>query len=535
MKKIGISLTILILLGFAGTFYLEMWLSKKIPEIININPDRNYDLLFENVEINLFQKGVELQTIVLVPLNDSLATKMNGSLRSIQMGNVNFMALIFNSKLEIGEIKLVEPAFRLIQSDRKRSANESSQAFQKLFQDLISRGEIRNFILEKGTAEMFIDNDSLYRFGQFTDLNIIAHGIETDSIIATYAIPFKLKSIVTSLKNLKIITDYNQEFRVAEASFNSSARTASFKGISLKYNNQISGARDEADFQKDLIQLEIKEFGLSQIDAESTIYGNWSIFAGLASIDSLVLEDLRDKNKPRPEEPVKPLFEGMIEKIPFPFKLDSVKISNSTISYKEIPAGKNNPIILNFQEINGFIANLISTDSLQKDGLMKIDVSSNLNGYASVSMSIDVPYGKNAFELDASLGGFDMVELNEIFEPLGKFKVESGTLRGLKLHMIADEKGSSNQVNFDYENLKLEVFNSDGSKKSKNGILSSVANIMTSKENLQGNKNYKISRHWTSRNPYRSPFNLIWISTKDGLMAIVPSSLGNIFISDNKK
>ncbi|MEN2283147.1 DUF748 domain-containing protein [Algoriphagus sp. SE2] len=535
MKKIGIVLIIFTLIGFAGTFYLEGWLSKKIPEIINTNPDRNYDVLFEDLEISFFQQAVELQTIVLVPLNDSLASKMNGSLRSILMRNVNFVALIFDNKLEIGEIKLIEPAFRLIQRDRTTSPNESSLAFQELFQDLISRGEIRNFILEKGTAEMFIENDSLYRFGQFTDLSIIAHGIETDSIIANYAIPFKLKSIVTSLKNLKIITDYNQEFRIADASFNSSAQTASLKGISLKYNNQILGALAETEFQKDLLQLEIKEFGLSQIDTKSTIYGNWSIFAGIAEIDSLSLEDLRDKNKPRPDEPIKPLFEGMVENIPFPIKLDSVKISNSTLTYKEIPSGKTSPIVLNFQDINGSLTNLISTDSLQKDAQMKVNVSSNLNGYAPVSMRIDVPYGKNTFELEASMAGFDMVALNEVFEPLGKFRVESGTLKRLKLNMDANENGSSNQVIFDYQNLKLEILNSDGSKNIKNGILSKITNIMTSRENLPENNGYKISKHWTKRNPYRAPFNLIWISTKEGLMAIVPSGLGNIFISDNKK
>jgi hypothetical protein len=535
MKKLGFFLFFLVAFGVAGTYFLENWLSKRIPEIVNSNPERNYDLLFEEVEIHLFQKKVELHTIVLVPLNNSLPTKLNGSLRSIQMTGVNLKELILNRKLEIGEIKLVEPAFRLIQRDLKSNANESTQAFQGLFQDLISRGEIKNFILEKGTAEMFIDKDSLYRFGQFTDLSIVAKGITTDSKIATYAIPFKLNSLLVRLKNLKIRTDVNQEFRLGEASYNSNENIAVFQNISLQYNNQLEGARAEADYQKDLIQLDIKEFKLSQIDTRSSIYGNWSVYAGLATIDSLVLEDLRDKNKPRPEEPIKPLFEGMVESIPFPIKLDSIKISNSLISYKEISDGKVNPVVLNFQEVNAEIINLISSDSLQNNGELTIHMTSSLNGYADVEMTIDVPYGTNSFELNASVGGFDLTSLNEVFEPMGKFRIESGALKELKLHMKADERGSENKVNFDYENLRLVILNTDGSKKSKNGILSSVANLMTSKENLPGNKNYKISRHYTSRNPYRAPFNLMWISTKDGLMAIVPSGFANIFIPETKK
>jgi hypothetical protein len=244
--------------------------------------------------------------------------------------------------------------------------------------------------------------------------------------------------------------------------------------------------------------------------------------------------DLRDKNKPRPDEPVKPLFEGMVELIPFPIKLDTIRIINSTISYQEIPAGKSERLMLNFEKVNGNILNMISSDSLQNDGILEMEVTSVLNGFAPIDVKINVPYGTSSFDLEANVSGFDLTALNSIFEPLGKFKVESGTLRAMTLKMDANEKGSSNRVSFDYENLRLEIFKSDGDK-SKNGLLSSVANLMTSKENLPGSKNYKISNHWTTRNPYRAPFQLMWISTKDGLTAIVPSGLGNIFIPDDKK
>ncbi|WP_296698805.1 DUF748 domain-containing protein [Algoriphagus sp.] len=534
MKKIGISLFILVVFGLGGTFYFQSWISKRIPEIINSNPDRNYDLLFDDIEIHFFKGQMELGTIMLVPLNDSLSTKMNGSLRRIQMMGVNFKELIFNRKLEIGEIKLIEPAFRLIQKSNRSNANESSKAFQGLFQDLISRGEIKNFILERGTAEMFLDKDSLYRFGQFTDLSIVAQGIETDSIIATYAIPFKLESISTSLKNLKIVTDFNQEFRLAEANYNSEKNEASFKNLSLTYTNLLSEVIVNSEYQKDILEVTVKEFKLNHINAKSTIYNNWFILAGMASIDSLVLEDLRDKNKPRPIESIKPLFEEMVESIPIPIKIDSIKVINSTITYKEIPEGKKDPITLNFQRINGDITNLISIDSLQNFGTLAVNVSSSLNGFAPLEMNIDVPYGTNSFELNANLGGFNLTSLNEVFKPMGKFQIESGVLKGLKLHMRADEKGSANTLNFDYENLRLQVLNSEDSKKGKNGLLTTVVNLMTSKENLPSSKNYKVSKHWTPRNPYRAPFNLIWISTKDGLMSIVPSGFATILLPEKK-
>ena len=174
MKKIVIGLLVLFLLGFGAIIYMENWLSANLPGIVNQNENRNYNILFEDVDIRIFGGSIDFQNITIVPLNDSLPTTVNGSVSKIRMSGVKILELVFDKRVNITELRLEEPAFRLIRKDNNSKPEESSKAFQDLFKDIVSRGLIKNFVLEDGSAELYIQTDTLVRFGQFTDLNILA-------------------------------------------------------------------------------------------------------------------------------------------------------------------------------------------------------------------------------------------------------------------------------------------------------------------------------------------------------------------------
>ena len=129
------------------------------------------------------------------------------------------MELVFDKKVNITELRMEEPSFRLIRNDSTGRPAETSKAFQDLFRDIVSRGMIQNFVLEEGTAELYIQKDTLVRFGQFTDLNILAEGLKTDSATVMNAVPFQVDNIHTSLKNLQIQVSESQVFKMGELDF----------------------------------------------------------------------------------------------------------------------------------------------------------------------------------------------------------------------------------------------------------------------------------------------------------------------------
>lgn len=529
MKKIILGILVLggLLAGLA--WGVEDYSERKITQLLNNNPNRKYDILFEEISISFFSQVASLKKIRLVPLDETVATKVSGSLNSIELNGISFMDLIFNRKLTINQLVLNEPGFRLIHKEVNSRPEDNSQALQDVFQDVISRGVISNFELRNGTAEFLVQGDSLMPFGNFTDLNIYANGIVSDSVIVQNLVPFQLESIRISLKNLKLNTLDNQLFKFGELAFNSDSKSILIKDITLKYDDW-QKAVDEMTYQKDVIELSLKELSLSYIGAKNNIYGNWEIIAGLATLDSLVIDDFRDKNKPRPDEPEKPLFEGMVEQIPFPIELDTIRISNSQIVYRELLPGNAKPGSLKFDQMSAEILNVISSDSLQA-GEMTVRANALFNGAAKVNMDIQVPYGEKSFTLQASVQAFELAGINDILVRMANVRVETGRVKEMLLEMNVSRYSSSNQLTFQYENLKLELLGNDQSKKK---FKSAIANLFTAKNNLASDANYKKSIYVTQRNIYRGPFNLIWQSTKEGLLQIVPGDIAQIFVTKKK-
>lgn len=526
MKKILIGFLIAASLLFLAFIGLEVYLEKRISEAINTNPDRAYDILFEDISISLLQRGASLKKIRLVSLQDSAVTKVSGSLKSIELSGLDYLDLIFNRRLSINRLALIDPGFKLTRKDVPGRPQDNSKALQGVFQDIISRGLIQNFELVNGTAEFFVERDSLIRFAQFTDLNISANGIVSDSVIVQNPVPFQLESIQMSLKNLRVNTDVNQKFILGVLKFDSKTESILMSDISLAYDNW-EETTNSLIYQQDVIELTLQELSLNYLNAENNISGDWQIVAGLAEFRGLSLDDYRDKNKPRPEEPEKPLFEGLIEKIPFPIELDTIRILDSEIVYREVLPGNSKPGILSFENLSAEILNVISTDSLQGNSEMKVTANAIFHGVAEIDLRIQVPYGKESFSLQAEVAEFELSEINEILERMANVRVETGVLLSLQLQMEASRYTSSNQLLFQYENLKLKILDEE---KSVNKLKSSLANIFTSKNNLASNPNYKTAAYRSKRNIYRGPFNLVWQSTKDGLIQIVPGDVAQLFL-----
>jgi hypothetical protein len=533
LKKSLWTLGILVLFGIVSIFIFEKWLMRTLPDRINSNADRAYDILFEDVDIRLFSGSIELHQISLHPLQEGMATTMTGTMKSVRLGGVNMLDLIFSKVLDVQELRLEVPKFVLVKIDSvSKKPADISKAFQGLFGDIVSRGVIHNVIINDGSGEFYTQSDSLRKFGSFEGFYISAVDLETDSVRLNYAIPFKLESIETRFKNLQINIGEDQTFTLGELNYDSKEDALDFFDLKLAYDDSNLAVAKRSDVQKDYIEVELKRLRIERINARSSIYGNWSIVAELITIDSLNLYDVRNKNKPRPKEPVKPMFEGMVELIPFPLEVDTIKVFNSQITYSEISEGKSDPGNLNFEQLSAVISRVISTDSLQS-GDMAIHGEAVLNGFAPMYMDVTVPYGRNGteekFHLKASVDPFSLPSLNGILGDLVSVNINSGSMEMLEITMNATPYSSSNFMKFHYKDLKLELRDEDKKKKK---LMSTISNILISSNNLPENRNYKTATFQTERNIYRGTFNLIWESLREGMLEIAPGDLMQLLLKE---
>jgi hypothetical protein len=534
LKKIVWVLGVLLVFGVASIFIIEKWLTKTLPERVNADEDRAYDIQFDEVNVQLFRGSIELKNIVLIPRKTDLPTTIRGTMVSTRLGGVNIFGFLFGDVLEIQELRFEEPRFVLTKNDSaSRKPTEISNAFQGLFGDIISRGVIHNVVLNNGSGEFFTKSDSLSKFGSFENFNISAVDLETDSVRLNYAIPFKLKSIKSSLNNLELKLNDELIFSLGAFTYDSKDDALDFLNIKLGYEDSNLVVAKRADFQKDFIEIDVKHLRIEHISTRSSIYGNWSVVAGLMTIDSLILHDIRNKNKPRPlDEPEKPMFEGMVEMIPFPFEVDTIRVLNSQITYGQISEGKSEPGSLNFEKLSALVTHVVSIDSLQS-GEMKIHGEAVLNGFAPMRMDVTVPYskdeGKESFHLTASVDPFTLPSLNNILGDLVSVNITDGRMEKLEITMDATEYASSNFMKFEYQELKLEIKDDENQKKN---LMSTISNILISNNNLPENRNYKTATFQTERNIYRGTFNLIWESLREGLLEIAPGDLMQLIMGE---
>lgn len=536
LKKVLIVSGIIIALAFIAGFGLELWLSRTLSEKLNTNEDRKYDILFENVDVRILRKEIVLNEITIKPLKDDMPTSVTGSVKSFKLGDVKILKFALGKVAEIGQLTMISPKFTLIRQDSvTQEASEFSNAFQGFFGDIVSRGIIKNFTLEDGAGEFFTKSDSLTKFGSFDGFRIEAKNIETDSVILNFAIPFQVGSIETQVQNLMINLEDNLTFRVKDIKVNSKSKDVNLYSISLKYDESNLVASKKSEIQKDFIEVDLKHLLIEQLKTNSNIYGSWSVIAGKVTLDSLILHDVRNKNKPRPSEPEKPMFEGMAEKIPFPLVVDTIEVKNSLITYAQVSPGKDEPGELNFGELSALIYNAVSIDSLQNESLL-INAKATLNKVAKITMNVQIPYmdeGEDEqFTLQAQVSSFDMTSLSPMLKKLLNVQVGSGVLKKMELQMDAGKYISNNTLVFEYDKFTLEILDENAHKK---GFMSTVANILTSKSNLPQNNNYKKPIYKTTRDRHRGVFNFIWNSARDGIQLTVPSDVAQVLLPQKKQ
>ncbi|WP_439474330.1 hypothetical protein [Algoriphagus formosus] len=534
MKKPLLIILAFAALLFAANFFLVRLIKERLQSTINTNPERSYDLNLEDVEVSIIRGRVVLSTIILSPVAADAQVVFRGTINQIILDDFQVWDFLISRELIIGDLILFKPSFRLTLTDQETQGREGTKAFQSFFEDIITRGTIRNFQLMDGTAEVFLKSDETRRIGGFTDFNIRARGLRTDRRIITHIVPFELDEINTSFRNLKLTLPTKQTFELGSIDFDLLGKKMKLENISVRYDEGLLESSNALEYQQDLIEVELKQLQIIGIDASSDLYGKWSAFAEKMVLDSLVFVDLRNKNKPRPVEEKKKLFSGLMKSIPFPVDMDTLIIQNSHIQYLEVPEGESNPGLIDFHNLNAQIFGFVTVDSLQKSREMTMEIQADFLGETKLNANFQVPYDSEAFQLQLSLEGIELNKLNRITEPLAGVKVNSGQLHRLALTMNANEFGSQNELTFDYENFTMAV-PSKGENDGNNGLKTFAGNLALRSTNLPEKSNYRVAAYSSTRNLYRGPFNFIWESTKSGVMEIMPAGVVKIFIPSQSK
>ena len=523
MKKLAITFGSLLLLIVVGIFFLENWVEKKFEGTLNTNPNRKYDLVYENLDISILLGKIELNKVKITPLTvDSIPTIIEGSVERADLEGIGFIDFLRSKEISIQNLSFVNPEFTLTHTEFQKTHVESARPFQSLFGDIISRGEIKNFSLTGGKATLFHQMDSLQKIGSLDNLEIIAKGIETDSIQLDKAIPFKLEELKIGLKNLIYKLSEHETFGFGSYDFDFSAGQMDLKDLSLKLDLDWYEHAKSQPTQKEIMEFEIGRIAVKGLSEASQFGDSLMIIAESVSLDSLDFKIGKDKNRPFPPKELKKDFSYLLEALTFPMEIDSLQITNSNITYSEIGNGQTLPGTITLSKVNGLILNVSTIEEVERENSLYVSINAIFGGSGKLTMEVNENYFERKWEAEISLEDMEMTKLNQTVNNLAGINIASGKLHKLHLLMEANPNFSDNHFLMEYEDFKIELQNSENHKK---GFLSSLANLAVHKQNLPGDKQYHELSYSTKRDQYKGPINLIWLSAKDGLLATIPSKM----------
>lgn len=517
---------------FASIAILKSWVVNKFEASLNQNPDRKYDLSYDDLSLSIIQGNIELTKVKISPLrDDSISTSINGSVEKATLEGVRTLSYIFSKELSIKNLSFINPEFILVHKNNPRTHRNNSKPFQVLFQDIISRGEIKNFSLSGGKAILY-DQDTTQKVGGFNDLEILATGLETDSVQVGRAIPFLLENLQISFQELDFNLSENETLYLGSYDFDFGKEQMTFSDLSLKLNSDWKEIANSQPTQKEILEFDIGQLKLDGLSTESRFYDSLVIISQKVIIDSLDFYISKNKNRPEAEKVIKKDFSYLLEALAFPVGIDSLLIQNSKITYSEIGEGKSQAGKITLSDVNGLILNLTSIDQIQKQKSIDISISCLFDNSGKLELKVSENYFERRWKADLVLSDMDMRELNQTVNHLAGIEIESGELQKLHLYMEADSTSSNNHFLMQYNNLKMNLLDADDHKK---GFLSTVANLAIHKQHQPGDKHFQELTYSTTRDQYKGPINLIWLSAKDGLLATIPTNLAHKLMPQSKE
>jgi hypothetical protein len=465
-----------------------------------------------------------------------MSTGLTAKVKLAELRGMVWYELFMNRRLIISEIIFENPAFELIVEQDTSKRKAASTSVQSLFGDILARASLSDFRLENGSFRLFRKSDEeLEEVASIKSLNFFADGIITDSVQWNYPIPFKMEAFYSTISGIHTRFGNNQVLDLGKLTFNSKEKQFSLDNVSMKYEKSWKEVAREMGVQKDMSEFELGRLESNKIDALSSFLGEkLDIRANSIVVSDLDFRDHRDKNIPRPPDKEKPMFEGMIASIPISLEIDSIMIKDSRISYEEIPKGSSSGGVIQFDRVFGTVYNVTTIPEFKADyNQFEADIIARLNGTGKIKLRLEVPYSKESFRAYAEVNEFDMTKMSATLVPMAGVRIISGDLINMDLSMNASRTLSSNVLVMDYENLHVEILDSEKHKEKK-GLLSSVANLAIRQNNHPDDNNYVITEYSTERNIYRGPFKLIFSSMKDGIMQIVPSKTTRKILAKKK-
>lgn len=320
------------------------------------------------------------------------------------------------------------------------------------------------------------------------------------------------------------------KYDISDISYSSKKNRLTAKNIRIKPVLNRSDFQKKVEFQSDYFDGKIDSVCFDKPNIKRW-FDQDELFSKMVSVNGLDLDIYRDKRTPFNEKQRPQMLQDLIKSTDFSYRIDSLKLNNSEVTYIEQPVISDSEGSIRFSGIQARLMPLTNIKSssgnipeLRFDGTANIMDSCQLK----TTMIFEMNQPENSFKVNGHLSPFNMHILNPILEPLASMSIRSGQVDEFRFNFSADQSKSVGNLFFGYHDLKINVLEKKNGNTKEAKFASFLANsLLLRSKNPRGKELLPDEINYV-RDEKRSVLNYTWKSVFSGIR----NTLG---IKDNKQ
>lgn len=432
-------------------------------------------------------------------------------------------------KIIISDIRFIRPEitmFRMRPSVKAREDHPSHRLMSVPLPAGWNLISIREIAFENGKVDFYdFAGDSVIHQA-IPSCNILISNLLVDSVHTGKRRLFNADDITITINDLSVLMKNGlNRITLGQVGLSTGKNTLYVSDFHLVPQYNRHDYTRKVGFQTDRMDVFVKKISLERLNfRDLALAGEFQ--AGLLTIDSLVLEDYRDKRIPRKPGFRPPMPQDGLRKLKMYLKIDTVLLSNGKATYLE--QVNEEPGTIFFDKMTATLTGLTNDSLLLHSGLIsELKGTAYMMGKGRLDATIQFKFGdpKNTFTFSASLGPMDLREINPMLTKLIPGEVKSGRIKQLSIPFVsANDDVAKGKLLFYYNDLNIAMTTSEKStwNSIKKGVINFVANdIVVNNDNPSKSGKMKTGVILFHRDKEKGIINYLWKSAFSGLKSTV--------------
>ncbi len=511
--------------------YLDKWVEKKIKETIAEKIHAPNRLEYGVLEASFFSGKLLINDVSATLFLGKWKRRADIEIHEIAFNEIDWLALVFSKKLDIGSLQIENPSFSIAFEEKKDSSvaqpptqhkppklkrinigdvsiRHGQFSFLRKNKERLPEMQADTFNLEVGEFSLLMEKDGqpmevlkaeldLYNFVRRDDDNL--HDISLRQV------HFSKKDSLLELTDLKVTPNYpKKEF-----------------SSHLKY-------------KKSRLDLNFPNIRLHGWQFSELMKGN--IVARSAVFDKVSIGVFSDRNLPVNPSEFKKFPQESLLTSSLGITLDTIRVKNATLLYENLGEDRATPGRLTANDMQALFTNVTNNKArIRKQPMLEISLEAKLWQKHRVTQRIWMNLGSPTYDFTytGNVADVPFTELNAFLEPTHSVAFERGTIKKLDYKINADNRRARGQLSLEYDDLEFALLDENNEKKK---LLSRIVDVLfVPDDNDRSNDDFQKGSVYAVRDTRRSFYHFWWKAIQSGIQSSILSDKSAERMAKNAK